>query len=310
MLGVVAGGRGEREGNRIKETTMKPPIGGILGLVALGMALASSSVEAGFVLTDKDGDRTLVSKGRVKELAGEGPQSVFDLGTARAWMSNPKHKVYWEGTIEELCTTFRETAKSIAKTMEERMEAQLSKLPPDQRAKLEELRKMLAAKRAEEEEKEAPGPGVIKVERTDDTATIAGQPTRRYRVLVDGNLYEEDWLTTDPTFAREFALDKASALMSRVSTCAQSSDPNSRTRGVDEGKIYQKLYPQGWPLKAVSHSGGQARTRTEIETIEKGDIPETEFKPPAGYHKGALSEVMFSGMNGGPDAHGGPNGEE
>src|SRR5262245_12159858 len=213
---------------------MKPPIGGILGLAALALALSGASVEAGFVLTDKDGDRTLVSNGRVKELAGEGPQSVFDLGTARAWMSNPKRKVYWEGTIEELCMTFRETAKSIAKSMEERMEAQLSKLPPDQRAKLEELRKMLSAKRAAEAEKEAPGPGVIKVERTDDTASIAGQPTRKYRVLVDGKLYEEDWLTTDPTFTREFALDKASALMSRVSTCAQSSDSNSRTRGVDE----------------------------------------------------------------------------
>ena len=104
---------------------MKLPIGGVLGLLALGMALTSSSVEAGFVLTDKEGDRTLVSKGKVKELAGEGPQSVFDLVTARAWMSNPDRRVYWEGTIEELCTTIRETAKSMAKSMEQQMEAQL-----------------------------------------------------------------------------------------------------------------------------------------------------------------------------------------
>ena len=173
-----------------------------------------------------------------------------------------------------------------------------------------ELRKSLAAKRAAEAEKEAPGPGVIKVERTDDTSTIAGQPTRKYRVLVDGNLYEEDWLTTDPAFAREFALDKASALMSRVSACAQSSDPDSRNKGVDEGKIYQKLYPQGWPLKTVSHSGGQARTKTEVETIEKGEIPDAEFRPPAGYQKGPLRDVMFSGMNGGPDGSGGPSKEE
>jgi hypothetical protein len=289
---------------------MKLPIGGVLGLVALGMALASSTVEAGFVLTDKEGGRTLVSKGKVKELAGEGPQSVFDLATARAWMSNPDHRVYWEGTIEELCTTIRETAKSIAKSMEQQIEAQLSKLPPDQRAKVEELRKTLAAKRAAEAGKEAPGPGVIKLERTDDTSTIAGQPTRKYRVLVAGKLYEEDWLTTDPAFAREFALDKASALMSRVSACAQSSDPDSHTEGVDEGKIYQMLYPQGWPLKAVSHSGGQARTKTEIETIEKGDIPEAEFKPPAGYRKASLGEVMFSEMNGGPEGHRAPSGEE
>jgi hypothetical protein len=278
---------------------MNPPISGVLRLLALAMVVAISPVEAGFVLTDKEGDRTLVSKGRVKELAGEGPQSVFDLGTARAWLSNPNRKVYWEGTIEELCRTFRETAKSIAKSMEERMQQQMSKLSPDQRAQLEEFRKRLKEQRADAE-KTAPEPGVIQVERTDDTETIAGQPTRKYRVLVDGKLYEEDWLTTDPTFAREFALDKASALMSHVSTCAQSSDSHSRAGGIDEGKIYQKLYPQGWPLRTVSYSGGQARLKTEIETIEKGDIPEKEFQPPAGYRKGALREVMFSGMDEAP----------
>ena len=187
------------------------------------------------------------------------------------------------------------------------MQAQLSKLPPEQRAKLEQLRSMLAEKREAEAKKESPGPGVIKIERTDDTATIAGQPTRKFRVLVDGNLYEEDWLTTDPTFAREFALDKASALMSQVSTCAQVGDSDTRAKGVDEGKIYQEPYPQGWPLKTVSHAGGETRVRTEIETIEKGEIPETEFKPPAGYHKGPLREVMFSGMSGEPGV---PSGQE
>jgi len=121
-------------------------------------------------------------------------------------------------------------------------------------------------------------------------------------VLVDGKLYEEDWLTTDPALAKEFSLDKASALMSRVSACAQSSDQDpSRAKSVDEGKIYQKLYPQGWPLKAVSHSGGKPRTKTEIEKIEKEDVPESQFKPPDGYRKAPLAEVMFSGLNGTPE---------
>jgi hypothetical protein len=281
---------------------MKLPIGRVLGLVAVGAMLTGSAAEAGLVLTDKQGDRTLVSRGRIKELAGEGPQSVFDLGTARAWMSNPKSKVYWEGTIEELCTTFRETAEAIGKSMEEQMQAQISGLPPDQRAKVEDLRKMLAAQRAAADQKKATGPGVIKVERTGDTETIAGQPTRKYRVLVDDQLYEEDWLSTDPGVAREFSLDKASALMSQVSSCADSGDSSSRAGGVDEGKIYEKLYPEGWPLKTVSYAGGQPRVKAEVETIEKGAIPEKEFRPPAGYKKGTLREVMFFGMSGGPGA--------
>src|SRR5262245_53919202 len=199
---------------------------------------------AGYQLTDKDGDLTLVSKGRVKELSGEGggPQSVFDLGLARAWMSNPDRELYWEGTIDELCTTIRDTTVAIGKAMHDAMEAQLSQLSPENRAKVEQLRKQLEANRKKEESKATPG--VIKVERTEQSETIAGQPTRKFNVLVDGSLYEEDWLTTDSALAKEFALDRASELMSRVSACAVASDPDpSHPKGVDEGKIYQKLYP-------------------------------------------------------------------
>lgn len=283
---------------------MKRSLSRRLAATVAAVLLGLSSAEAGYRLTDKDGDQTLVSKGRVKEISGdgEGPQSVFDLGTARAWMSNPEREAYWEGTIDELCTTIRETASSMARSMERAMEGELAKLPPESHARVEQMRKNLAANRAAGEQPEAPGPGVVKVERTDETATIAGQPTRKYRVLVDGKLYEEDWLTTDPAFAREFALDKASSLMGRVSTCAQTSDPDSAAgKGVDEGKIYQQLYPQGWPLKAIGHAGGKTRTKTQIDKIEKEDVPESEFKPPAGYRKAPLAEVMFPGANGEPN---------
>src|SRR5438093_12942258 len=118
-----------------------------LPLIAAAIGLWVSVACAGDRLTDKDGDQTLVSKGRVKELSGggEGPQSVFDLGNARAWISNPERKVYWEGTIDELCTTIKETAVAMGKSMEQTLEAQLSKLPPEGRAKVEQLRKEMAA---------------------------------------------------------------------------------------------------------------------------------------------------------------------
>jgi len=298
MVTVFDRDRRERSVTRaIRGVTSRPG-----RLAALVIAFAVSMAHAGYLLVDKEGDRTLVSKGRVKELAGDGqgPQSVFDLGAARAWMSNPERRVYWEGTIEELCSTIRETASSMAKQMEQSIESQLARLPPESRAKVEELRKSLAAKRAAEEKQEKPGPGVVKVERTAETATIAGQPTRKYRVLVDGKLYEEDWLTTDPALSKEFALDKASAVMSRVSACAASSDPEgSEGKDVDEGRVYQKLYPQGWPLKAVSHAGGKTRTKTEVTGVESRNVSEREFQPPTDYRKAPLGEVMFSGMSGG-----------
>src|ERR1051325_2826336 len=114
-----------------------------ISLCALSpIALGASLANAGYRLTDTDGDHTLVSKGRVKEFSeGDGPQSVFDLGSARAWISNPAGKLYWEGTIDELCTTVQQTALAMGKKMEQSLEAQLSRLPPEARAKVEELRK-------------------------------------------------------------------------------------------------------------------------------------------------------------------------
>jgi len=272
-----------------------------ISLLCLTALLAASPASAGYRLTDKEGDETLVSKGRVKEQSteGAGPESVFDLASARAWMSNPDRRVYWEGSIDELCSTIRQTAKTMAKQMEQAMEAELARLTPEQREKVEQMRKGLAAKRAAAESEAAKKPGVVKVERTDETATIAGQPTRKYRVLVDGDLYQENWLTTDPAFAKEFALDKASEVMSRVSACAESEDTGSgKGKGVDEAEIYRKLYAQGWPLKAVAYKDGKARPKSETVKIEKRDIPESDFLPPKDYKKSSLGEVMFSGVAG------------
>src|SRR5207248_518423 len=112
----------------------------------------------------------------------------------------------------------------------------------------------------------------------------------------------EDWLTTDPALAKEFALDKAAEAMSRVSACAEAEDPSGgRGQGVDEGQVYRKLYEQGWPLKAVAYlKDGKARPKSETVKIEKRDFPEAEFRPPQGYRKASLGEVMFSGIGSGP----------
>jgi hypothetical protein len=274
-------------------------IGNRFVVTAFVAFVAASPAAGGYRLTDKEGDETLVSKGRVKEQSteGAGPESVFDLAAARAWMSNPDQRIYWEGTIDELCTTIRQTAKTMAKQMEQQMESQLARLPPEQRAKIDEMRRAQAEKRAAKEAELKKKPGIVKLEDTDETTTIAGAPTRKYRVLVDGELYEENWLTTDPAFAKELALDKASEVMSRVSSCAENEDPTGQGLGVDEAEVYRKLYEKGWPLKVVVYKGGKAQPKSETTKIEKRDIPEKEFHPPGAYRKATLAEVMFSGMS-------------
>ncbi len=250
---------------------------------------------AGYLLVDADGEQMLISKGKLKEVTGDGqgPQSAFDLVAARAWMANPDRRIFWEGTIDDLCKTFRETAASMARAAERQMDRQIEALSPEQRAKVEEMRKGLAAKRAAEQAKQSKKPAVIKVEKTTESETIAGQPTRKYRVLVDGKLYQENWLTTDPALAQEFALDRAAAAMGRVSACAEAGESGSGSAGVDEGEIYRELYLHGWPLRSVAVRDGKRTTRSDVKKVEKRDVPESEFQPPDGYKQAPIGEVMF-----------------
>ncbi|MGH7898998.1 MAG: DUF4412 domain-containing protein, partial [Candidatus Binatia bacterium] len=248
--------------------------------------------EAGYRVTDKSGNVTLVSKGRVKEVPSikDAPQSMFDVVGSRAWMSNPQKKLYWEGTIDELCASIQSAMTGMKKTIEDAMAAQMAKMTPEQREKMEQVKKQMGLG---VEEKQPPK-AALSVERTDDVATIAGLKARRYRVLADGELHQESWLTTDPALTKEFVLDKAAAAMGRVASC--SNRWNAGPTIVDETQVFQKLYLEGWPMKTVVHTRGQALTTAEVEKIEKRDVRDDEFAPPKDFRKTTLDEVMFAGL--------------
>ena len=247
--------------------------------------------DAGYRLVNGHGGETLLSKGRVKMMlkgGSEGGGMTFDLGQGRMWMAHARNKTYWEGTPEEFCTGLRQWSAAAVSQMQERMKDQLAKMTPEQRAQTEKLLQQQGL---------VPGgkPPQVTIERTGETATIAGLSARRYRILADGKPYEELWLTADANVTREVNLARAPESYARLVGCqAQGTAPASR-RTVYESPEYAKVYGQGLPLKTVHYGeDGAGRTVSEVVTVESRDISEAEFAPPAGFRKVPLPEFLGS----------------
>jgi hypothetical protein len=262
------------------------------------LVLASAAAHAGFRLTDEDGTQTLVSNGRVKQVfaGGAQAQSMIDMKSGRMWMSKTDRKVYWQGTVDEFCGQMKHAATAMQDAVRKSMDEHMSGMPPDQRAKVEEAMKRFGALGGSEHKPEAAREPEVKVERTDETATIAGQPTVKYRVLTDGELQGEYWITTNAAIAREFALDETAATMGRFRSC--QSDVHSRGSAGLAGA--QQVFSKGFPLKSRTYARRNLIASQVYTNVEKIEIPDAEFSPPAGFRQVMLNEAMFGEIESAP----------
>jgi hypothetical protein len=248
-------------------------------LLAAGLLLAPVA-EAGWLIVDDNGDQTLISRGRLKMAPrqDQGQAMVLDLARARVWVADTGRRLYWDGTVEEYCQGIR----SLMPSPEAQLAEQLKDLPPEQR---EQVAAMLKARM-----KRGTGgpPPRVALERTNETETIARLPTRKYRVLVDGKLYEELWLTSEAALVRELELGRAPDTFGRMFACMSGPGGERPEASVE----YRQLFGQGWPLKAVYHGEGGGPGRALVTRVEQREIAEEDFKPPTGFRAAPLAELF------------------
>jgi hypothetical protein len=157
-------------------------------------------------------------------------------------------------------------------------------LPPDQREQMMQMMKQMG--------RGTPGAPAtaprVTIERTGETETIAGLTARKYRVLANGRLYEELWLTTDGALLRELDLGRAPDTFGRMFACMVGGGGER----VEASAEYRKVYAQGWPLKTVYHGEGGGAGRSVVTRVEQQDLAEREFVPPAGFRPVPLAEIL------------------
>jgi hypothetical protein len=119
----------------------------------------------------------------------------------------------------------------------------------------------------------------ITVRRSGKTAVTNGFQTEQIEVFADAELIEEDWVT------RDVDLKEIESVMDRV---AQGFSKDFRREMKESREIYEKVKPYGFPILVKDHAityGLRAIDRVEVKKVEKKELKDDVFLPPADYQK-------------------------
>lgn len=225
--------------------------------------------DAGLVMVDQNGDTTLISKGRIKN-ASEGIIWIMDGPRNQMIFIDDDKKMYSSGTPDEYCN-------SISAMVEQMMKG----VPEEQRKLIEQM----MAKGND------PALQDVSVVKSGDGGTIAGYKTVKYKVLVDGELFKEIWLTPDSSLMQEYKPLIPS--LKKFDSCTASMDMEPSPENSPE---YQKLSAAGFELRSVRYEEGSPEPETDVVQLDKKAIPESEFKVPAGYKQVSFAELLQTQM--------------
>lgn len=246
-------------GLRMKKVAM------CLGILAVLMVWGVTA-DAGWLLTDADGQTGALSKGRLR-LNEDYGGVIMNAAKDKMIMFDHSKKVCAVGTVAEFC-----------KAMSGMMDKALGSMPPEQRAMVEQ---MMGGKK-----KEAPK---VVVTKEGSGGAIAGLETTKYKVTADGKLYEEVWLTTDKAVMDDYR--PLTGFLSKFIGCSASAAAMMGTLP-EATPEYMKLYEMGFVLKSVSQDDERAVDNVSMQKLEKKDIPDSEFEPPAGYRMLTFDEFV------------------
>jgi hypothetical protein len=145
--------------------------------------------------------------------------------------------------------------------------------------KLSQWEREVARRLKQESPEVRPKERKIVVRKTGKTSTINGFQTEQIEILAGGELIEENWVT------RSVEMREVEHVMDRV---AQGFSKDFGL-GTKEGReIYEKLKSHGFPILIKDYTmtyGLGAIDRMEVKKIEKKELKNDIFLPPAGYQK-------------------------
>lgn len=259
---------------------MKRVWGIFLAVLLLPMFALAVTSEAGLIMVDKDGSRTLISKGKLKNVSEEESQTmVFDADHEVLTVIDAEKQAFARGTVDEFCSEVSSIIGDAMKGMSE-----------EEKAMMQQFMSMSKQK------KKGPPPRVV-VTKVGSGGKVAGLSTTKYAVKVDGDPFEEVWLTRDSMIMREFeSLKKLADMTSKMAGCTVGEMGMDLSSSPYTSQQYRELFENGYPVKIVSQSEGSLADRDEVVEVKKESIPAAEFEPPRGYRKISFKELMHQGM--------------
>lgn len=241
-----------------------------------GFAVFPISSRGGVVLVDKDESMIYISGGKFKEVSAEDPQTiVFDVDGQVLMVIDSEQKAYARGSVEEFCG-------AVSAAMGVAMEGMTDE-------EKEMMKQFMSA--AGNREPGVP-PDVIVVS-NGGGGKIAGLDTAKYTVKVDGEVFEEVWLTDDKRIMNEFkSFSGLASMTSKMAACTLNELGVGTSDSPYASPPYTTLLEKGYPVKVVSYEDGAPADEDEVVEVKQQHIPDTYFAPPGEYRKISFIEMM------------------
>ena len=194
---------------------------------------------------------------------------IVDLKTQRLVVVNHLSRTYWEGPIDEYVAAMTKRALEVRA----RLDKVMQRMPAEQRLILE--------KRGGPFETLAPTLKIT-VTRSSQQESIAGYKARKYKILRNGEPYEDTWIAGKINLSTEVDMHELQEFIGKLQT-ARTSPP-----GVVLAEL-TNLIKQGYPVKTVNLFSNLTK---EVTLAEKTNIPDTEFAAPPDYSQQTLTDLM------------------
>lgn len=223
-----------------------------IAVVLLAVLVICPSAMAGWVLMEKEGQKNLISEGRIKTVPQDASEgwTVMDFKKGQILLVDLENKIYAVSSFDEFCQSMKKLAAKI---------------------------KAMFGKNMQEKK-----PVKVEVVKAGSGGKIAGYDTVKYKVMADGKLREEVWISSNPEFAKDFRPNMLTKLMA----CGAQKDD------VEFSAAYQKMMASGWVMRSIDYEGGQPQTDTDVVKVTKQEIPESEFQVPQGLKKASMEELI------------------
>jgi len=238
------------------------------------------AMSQGWIMMEADNSVTYISDGWIKAITHEEDMQdiafLFNADKDMIIMIDNANGRYARGSGEDYCNAM--------KSMQEEMQ---KNMPSEQKKMMEDMIN---------QQKARPAPSVT-VEKGEGEE-IAGYTTSKYSVYADGELYEEKWMTHDPSLKEILDIvKKTQELTSRIVYCGVP-DESFLKSSPEFSPEYKNMQVAGIELKSIRHQYGSEDLQTDVVRLEREDIPASEFEVPDGYREMNFQDMILemSGM--------------
>ena len=263
-----------------------------LGLAINGITLAENALSGEGIIMEqvryKKGSSKM-EKGKIwvldnkikfEEETGQAA-AIFDLNTGEMIQIDRQGKRYVAADPDE----YFKFIQDITSKMKSEMEKQLSQLPPDKRAQMEEMMRSQGMSLPGSSTK----PKNLELQKPGKDESIAGYKSVKYEVYEDGKLIEEIW-TSNEVLNNEIDIKKMSNYLQKIKDISENAggmafNPEGQT-------VYKEVFESGFPMKTVDHESEDGIYIEEITKVSKANLNDSEFVPPNDYKKITLQEMM------------------